>query len=257
MRDGERARGREGETGRPRVRGVASRRRRSVVRRQSDVRRAPEAARPPLPRSPAPLLGRWALCAVLALAGMLALTPSPARAQGEGLALSFDPGIDDAPLFDRAPLHTDGRYVVIRLAENRLYLFEHERVLWSAPVGTGTGFRLEGRGRSYKFATPRGVFRVQAKERDPVWIRPDWDFIENKQPIPPLDSPLRREPGTLGATAIYIGFELAMHGTDKPELVLRPDPNTRRVSHGCIRLTDEDARKLFYMVDIGTPVLIF
>ncbi len=254
----ERESGRAGERAirRPSVRGVSFRRRRAFVFRRAEGGRRPPSAGPPLPRSPAPSLGRLALGAWIALVGLF-LTAAPVHAQSDGLALTFDPGIEDAPLFDRAPLHTDGRYVVIRLAENRLYLFEHERVLWSAPVGTGTGFRLEGRGRSYKFATPRGVFRVQAKERDPVWIRPDWDFIENKQPIPPLDSPLRREPGTLGATAIYIGFELAMHGTDKPELVLRPDPNTRRVSHGCIRLTDEDARKLFYMVDIGTPVLIF
>ncbi len=248
--------GREGGTRRPSVRGVLFRRRRAVDRRRPEPRRAPASAGPALPPSRHPALGRLALSALVGLVALFAVG-APARAQADGLALTFDPGIDDAPLFDRAPLHTDGRYVVIRLAENRLYVFDHERVLWSAPVGTGTGFRLEGRGRTYKFATPRGVFRVQAREKDPVWIRPDWDFIENHQPIPPLDSPLRREPGTLGTTAMYIGYELAMHGTDKPDLVLRADPDTRRVSHGCIRLTNEDARKLFYMVDIGTPVLIF
>lgn len=180
------------------------------------------------------------------------------RAQdSDGLALSFGDQLEPTPLFDRAPLHTDGRYVVIRLAENRLYVVDGERVLWSAPVGTGTGFSLHGRGRDYHFSTPRGIFRVQAREKDPVWIRPDWSFVEDKKPIPPFDSPLRREPGTLGTTAIYIGYELAMHGTDRPQLVLRPDPETRRVSHGCIRLTNEDARRLFYLVDIGTPVLIF
>ncbi len=182
----------------------------------------------------------------------------PLHAQGsDGLAFQPDDGTDATPLFDRPPLHTDGRYVVIRLAENRLYVVEDERVVWSAPVGTGTGFRLEGRGRAYNFTTPRGIFRVQAREKDPIWIRPDWSFIEEKKPIPALDSPVRREPGTLGTTAIYIGYELAMHGTARPELVLRPDPETRRVSHGCIRLTNEDARRLFYLVDVGTPVLIF
>ncbi len=258
MRDRERARGRDGGIGCPSVRGVAFGRRRDLVHRRAEAAREPAATGPALLRSRHPALGRLALSAIGGLVALfLALGAGKAHAQSDGLALSFDPGIDDAPLFDRAPHHTDGRYVVIRLAENRLYVFEGERVLWSAPVGTGTGFRLEGRGRTYKFATPRGVFRVQAKEKDPVWIRPDWDFIENHQPIPPLNSPLRREPGTLGATAMYIGYELAMHGTDKPDLVLRPDPDARRISHGCIRLTDEDARKLFYLVDIGTPVLIF
>ncbi len=198
-----------------------------------------------------------ALRVALGVAGLAALGATGARAQADGLPLRFDAG-DDAPaLFDEAPLHTGNRYIVIRLAENRLYLFQGARVLWSAPVGTGTGFRLEGRGREYHFATPRGIFRVQAKEKDPVWIRPDWSFIEDHKPVPPLNSPLRREPGTLGTTALYIGYELAMHGTNKPELVLRPDPDARRVSHGCIRLTNEDARKLYYLADVGTPVLIF
>lgn len=194
----------------------------------------------------------------LLLVACVATSARSVRAQASaGLAFRPDDGTDATPLFDRAPLHTDGRYVVIRLAENRLYVIEGERVVWGAPVGTGTGFRLEGRGRAYHFSTPRGIFRVQAKEKDPVWIRPDWSFIEEKKPIPPFDSPLRREPGTLGTTAIYIGYELAMHGTEKPELVLSPDPDARRVSHGCIRLTNEDARRLFYLVEIGTPVLIF
>ncbi len=268
--EGARGRVGEGELGVPGVSGGAFRRRRAAPgAAPSDIMASPGAVRAragsllrprarrtirPLSPSPALPLGRLALGLVIALIGLLA--PRAAAAQ-DGLPLSFDPGLEEAPLFDRAPLHTDGRYIVIRLAENRLYLFDDQRMVWSAPVGTGTGFRLEGHGRTYKFATPRGVFRVQAKEKDPVWIRPDWDFIENHQPIPPLDSPLRREPGTLGTTAMYIGYELAMHGTDKPDLVLRPDPDTRRVSHGCIRLTNEDARKLFYMVDIGTPVLIF
>lgn len=195
--------------------------------------------------------------AVLVAAAMALVAAPPAAAQGDGLALRFDDGMDEVPMFDRPPLHAAARYVVIRLAENRLYVFDEGRVLWSAPVGTGTGFQLRVARRSWHFATPRGIFRVQAKEKDPVWIRPDWSFIEDHLPVPPLDSPRRRVPGTLGNTAIYIGYELAMHGTNKPELVLRPDADARRVSHGCIRLTDEDARKLFYMVEIGTPVLIF
>ncbi len=198
-----------------------------------------------------------ALRVCLGVCGLAALAAGRARAQADGLPVRFDPGDEQSQLFDQAPLHTSARYIVIRLAENRLYLFQGERMLFSAPVGTGTGFRLEGRGREYHFATPRGIFRVQAKEKDPVWIRPDWSFIEEHLPVPPFNSPLRRVPGTLGTTALYIGYELAMHGTDHPDLVLRPDPETRRVSHGCIRLTNEDARRLYYLAEVGTPVLIF
>ena len=159
--------------------------------------------------------------------------------------------------FLEAPLEPGEPYIVIRLADNRLDLVDGADVLWSAPVATGTGFRLEGAGQAWEFDTPRGLFRVERKEKDPVWIMPDWAFVERGLPVPPADSPTRRRKGTLGSTALYIGYELAIHGTDNPDLVLHPDPDARRVSHGCIRMTDEDARRLFHEVEVGTLVLIY
>jgi len=180
-----------------------------------------------------------------------------AQVRNHSPELRFDSGLDNPDLVDRAPLHGSDRYVIVRLAENRLYLMEGRHAVWSAPVATGNGFSLEGAGRSWHFQTPRGVFRVQHKERDPVWIKPDWAYVKEGRPIPPLSSPDRRQEGMLGTTAVYIGYELAMHGTDKPELVLQSDPEERRVSHGCIRLTNEDARMLFHLVEVGTRVVIF
>ena len=189
--------------------------------------------------------------ALLALVSLLLAAPAPVAGQGAGL---YD---EDVPGFMEAPLQPGEPYVVIRLAENRLLLVDGREVVWSAPVATGTGFRLEGAGESWAFDTPRGVFRVERKEKDPVWIMPDWAFVERGEPVPPADSPRRRREGMLGSTALYIGHELAIHGTDRPELVLDPDPDNRRVSHGCIRMTDEDARRLFHQVDVGTLVLIY
>ena len=195
---------------------------------------------------------------ILALA-LLGTVPPEARAQtvSGDLALRFDDGRRGERLFDHAPINFEQRYVLIRLAESRLYVMDGERAVWSAPVGTGTGFTLEGAGRSWEFSTPHGVFRVQRKEKDPVWIRPDWVYVRDGRPIPPRDAPERRDTEMLGTTAIYIGYELAIHGTNAPELLLQPDPEDRRVSHGCIRLTNEDARMLYHMVEIGTPVLIY
>lgn len=193
---------------------------------------------------------------ILAAAGLLPAAPSAdAQVAAGALGLPAPPAAADELLLD-APLHDARRYVIIRLAENRLYVMEGRRAIWSAPVGTGTGFRLERDGRAWEFQTPRGVFRIQRKEKNPVWIKPDWAFIEAGQPVPPVDSPLRRDAAMLGTSALYIGYELALHGTNKPELVLQPDPEHRRVSHGCIRLTNEDARTLYHLVDVGTPVLI-
>jgi L,D-transpeptidase ErfK/SrfK len=195
--------------------------------------------------------------ALLALV-ILTLVPGGLRAQSVFGALPGDTLLDTGAMhFAQPPLDVSGRYIVIRLADNRLYVMEGSEVLWSAPVATGNGFRLASAREHWTFVTPRGVFRVQRKEKDPVWIMPDWAFVEAGRPVPPPDSPARRRRGMLGNTALYIGYELAIHGTNRPDLVLRNDPDKRRVSHGCIRMTDEDARELYHRVDVGTLVLIY
>lgn len=210
--------------------------------------------------APAVRRGRVRVLLAVAIAGLAAMDPPAARSQvarspGLVLELGFPPA--GAELLDRRPLHSARRFILIRLAENHLYLVEDGRAIWDAPVATGTGFRLQGGSREWHFATPRGVFRIQRKELDPVWVKPEWAFVEAGQPVPPLNSPLRRDSTMLGTTALYIGYELAIHGTSRPELVLHPDPDERRVSHGCIRLTNEDARTLYHLVEVGTPVLIY
>ena len=151
----------------------------------------------------------------------------------------------------------DGRYVVVHLAENRVFIFDGARAVWSAPAGTGTGFRLATGEHRWRFSTPRGMFRIQKMEKDPVWEAPDWHFVERGLPIPPPNSPARIVRGGMGTTALYLGDGIAIHGTNQPQLLLTSDPELRRVSHGCIRLTNEAARTLMYMVDVGTPVLIY
>ena len=198
---------------------------------------------------------RRTLCALLAAASVLA-APESGRAQatseflgeavGEGkVELAF-------PLID-----FEGPYVLVHLATNRVYIIEGTTSLWSAPAGTGTGFRLAGSGQRWTFTTPRGLFRVRRKEKDPVWIAPDWYYVERGLRVPPADSPSRRIPGAMGTTAIYLGDGIAIHGTFSPGLIMNPDPESRRVSHGCIRLTNEAARDLYHLVEVGTPVLIY
>jgi len=151
----------------------------------------------------------------------------------------------------------DGAYIVVHLAENRVFLFEGEEAVWSAPAGTGNGFRLDTGEHQWNFSTPKGMFRVRRMEKDPMWEAPDWHFVEKGVPIPSENHPSRFMPGVMGNTAIYLGDGLAIHGTNQPELLLNPDPELRRVSHGCIRLTNEDARTLMHMVGVGTPVLVY
>lgn len=188
------------------------------------------------------------------LLGLLLLPAARVAAQGiPGSPLAIAHGVEreGSARYRDPPVNVEGRYVVISLDEHRLYMMEGPRVIWETAVGTGTGTRLEGAGKKWDFSTPRGMFRVQFKEKDPIWFLPDWVFVERGTPIPPLDSPQRREPGMLGTTAIFLEEDIAVHGTNFPELL------GQNVSHGCIRMTNEAARRLYHEVEIGTPVIIY
>jgi hypothetical protein len=55
----------------------------------------------------------------------------------------------------------------------------------------------------------------------------------------------------LGARAMYLGeTEYRIHGTNKPDTI------GKRVSSGCIRLTNDDVADLYERVKIGTKVIV-
>jgi hypothetical protein len=144
-----------------------------------------------------------------------------------------------------------GRYaVVVDVDAHRLYYVRGRQVLWSAAAGVGTGLRLSTDEDAWDFSTPNGVYHVQHKALEPVWVAPDWYFIENGLPVPPQGDPRRNFPGDLGAAAVYLGDGLAIHGTNHPELL------GQRISHGCIRVSNADALRLFHEVQQGTEVVI-
>jgi lipoprotein-anchoring transpeptidase ErfK/SrfK len=182
---------------------------------------------------------------------MMASFASPPDGWSQATTLAMNAPVTGSAGTANASALERGRYaVVIDLDENMLHFKQGDVTLWSAPVGTGTGLRLETEDRSWNFATPRGTFEVKYKEENPTWIAPDWYFIENNLPIPPREDRRRFFPGGLGAAAVYIGKDLAIHGTDKPELL------GQRVSHGCIRLSNKDALRLYHNVQVGTEVVI-
>jgi hypothetical protein len=196
---------------------------------------------------------RGLLCVAASVLAPLAVPTDCAAAQGTGAAAVRGSSSGNLPGIPARVPRTPGdggRHVVISLDENRLYLMEGDRVVWWATVGTGKGHRLEAEDRAWDFSTPAGRFEVQRKERDPVWILPEWVFVQRGEPIPALESPLRREEGRLGAAALYLSNEIAIHGTDQPELLGEP------VSHGCVRMTNDDVLRLYRELEVGTPVLI-
>src|SRR5687768_2839656 len=69
--------------------------------------------------------------------------------------------------------------------------------------------------------------------------------------IPPFGTNQRKYKGVLGTHRLNLGDGYALHGTNKPETV------GRSVSHGCVRLRNEDIAKLYEIVPVGTAVFIY
>ena len=69
--------------------------------------------------------------------------------------------------------------------------------------------------------------------------------------IPPYGTTARRYLGVLGTRRLKMGDGYAIHGTNKPETI------GQSVSHGCVRMRNEDIEKLYPMVPVGTPVYIY
>lgn len=144
-------------------------------------------------------------------------------------------------------------YLVVDTARNRVFVRRGGQVLLEAVASTGSGTMLDNPGRpgtQWVFDTPRGEFTIQSKLVNPVWVKPDWAFLEEGQAVP-VDPMERLEPGTLGDYAMGFGRGYFIHGTLYTRLL------GQNVTHGCIRLNDEDLRAVFKLTDIGTPVLIF
>ncbi len=203
----------------------------------------------------------------------------------------------------------DAPYLVISLAENRLWYKQGDRTLFETRVASGSGKTLvkEGGGSHYKFDTPRGRLVVQRKDLDPQWVPPDWHFIEQARKrglglvrlnrgqelptsdgsvitvagndvvkrfpdgrtipleaqdgreivangnivIPPYGTNQRKYSDVLGTHRLYLGDGYGLHGTNNPASI------GQSVSHGCIRLRNEDIAQLYEMVPLGTPVFIY
>ena len=70
-------------------------------------------------------------------------------------------------------------YIVISLADHRLWYKRGEDVIFTTRVATGTGKYLErAGGRRWKFETPRGRLVVERKDVEPAWVPPDWHYVE-------------------------------------------------------------------------------
>ena len=199
-------------------------------------------------------------------------------------------------------------YLVVSIADHRVWYKRGDQILFTTQVATGSGKVLaKGGGNKWKFETPRGRLVVHSKETEPVWVPPDWHYIEQAKKrklgllrlvrgqslkladgsvitvagnevvrrsadgqdipfdvgdgreivangniiIPPFGTTQRKYTGVLGTNRLNLGDGYALHGTDQPNSI------GTAVSHGCVRLRNEDIETLYQMVPVGTPVYIY
>jgi len=205
-------------------------------------------------------------------------------------------------------LQAESSYLVVSIEDHRLWYRKGDSVLFTTQVATGSGKILESSGSvsRWRFETPRGRLVVVSRDTNPVWVPPDWYYVEEairrglgivrlnrgqsltgpngailtvvgsdvvrrargeslteqasegheivfggNLVIPPFGTKQRKYSGVLGTYRLNLGDGYALHGTDKPESI------GRSVSHGCVRLRNEDIGWLYANVPIGTPVYIY
>ncbi len=191
------------------------------------------AASPPPPASPANASPSTALTAVV-LAGSAAGGP---------------PAVLPAVFSDLAPR---GVYLTVDTYANRLRVYRSGTLLREAICSTGSGIVLKDPvgDRTWVFDTPLGERRVQRKVRNPVWIKPDWAFVEQGF-LPPKDFRQRVDDVSLGDYGLYLGDGYIIHGTLFQTLLGRP------LTHGCIRLGDEDLEYVYRNTPVGARVFLY
>ncbi len=192
-------------------------------------------------------------------------------------------------------------FIVVSIADHRLWFKQGDSVLFTAPVATASGKELVGGGsdQRWRFETPRGRLTVQSKDSAPAWVPPDWHYVEQAHKrgvglvhlergqsyagyhvdganvigpdgrpappakegheliaggniiVPPFGTTQRRYEGVLGTRRLDLGDGYGIHGTDQPESI------GRSVSHGCVRMLNQDVEQLYPMVPVGTAVYIY
>jgi lipoprotein-anchoring transpeptidase ErfK/SrfK len=128
--------------------------------------------------------------------------------------------------------------IVVRTGERRLYYV----------LGNGQAIRyVVGVGRAGQQWA--GTSRIDGKYLHPAWAPPP--DIKRENPRLPDVIPGGSPHNPMGVAALtLIGGEYAIHGTNTPGTV------GHFVSHGCIRMYNQDITDLYQRVAVGTTVVV-
>ncbi|MFZ0409181.1 MAG: L,D-transpeptidase family protein [Cyanobium sp.] len=200
-----------------------------------------------LPRVPVPLQWPGELPAAPAPASPGPLTPSASPGPQPRTPAPAGTGGPLRP--DEAVRNEPPRQLVLDRHRRLLMVLENGRERRRFPVAVG----MPG------WETPVGQFEVIEKTANPVWEHPATGVKIQPGPDNPLGSrwigfhrDCRGRKGFNGVEHLELkGCVIAgFHGTPNRASV------GRAVSHGCVRLFDENVKELFDLVRIGTPVTV-
>ena len=185
--------------------------------------------------------------------------------------------------------------ITVSTQENKVYARRNGQLVFEAVCSTGKNETLRSGGRTMVFRTPIGRFRIKSKEEAPMWVPPDWHYIEEAQKeglevvrlkpgerlgdlyvsgnevysngyavepgqtivrggaivIPPVGTRARQFPDVLGTHRLNLGDGYALHGTQAVSQL------GQSVSHGCVRLHNDDIARLYEMANVGDEVVIY
>ena len=190
----------------------------------------------------------------------------------------------------------DSSFVItVSTQENKVYARRNGQLVFEAMCSTGKNEIFRANGETKVFRTPIGRFRVESKEENPLWVPPDWHYIEEARKegldvvrldygdrigdlyvsgkdvysngwaiepgqllirggavvIPPVGTRARQFPDVLGTHRLNLGDGYALHGTQAVKLL------GQSVSHGCVRLHNDDIARLYEMASVGDEVIIY
>ena len=187
------------------------------------------------------------------------LVEAPEEAPEEGPKRKSDPipplamPVSDAASLARVPadvIERDGLQLVLDRKHHQLLVLRDGRMTRRYPAAVGTT----------GWETPAGRFRVFEKVKEPVWTHPvSGELVEAESEKNPLGSrwigfyrDCNGRSGWDGEQYLDInGCTVAgFHGTPYRWTV------GRAVSHGCVRLYEENVQEVFNLVSVGTQVIV-
>ena len=131
------------------------------------------------------------------------------------------------------PVITPTSKLIVDLSDRRVYVFDHDRQIAFYPIAIGQA----------GWETPAGRFQVIQMQQNPEWVHPITGEVVRSGPSNPLGNR-------------WIGFwtdgheQIGFHGTAQERLV------GQAVSHGCLRMRNQDVEALYQQIKIGTPVIV-